>query len=85
MVYMTDDERAQPMQHICNHFTFVSRLDLKGGVTLIPHAEAKANEVPVEHIMSDVASFTSWWMRNVHSRLNGFSGLDTIDWKIKWN
>jgi hypothetical protein len=77
--YLTQEERKYPIGHGCTHATIEAVADLSGGVTIKPYC----GNYTKEQMACDVAQFTAWWCREIHKRLNGFSGLDCIKWIIE--
>ncbi len=80
--YFTEEERKQPIWHRCHHFDFKGRADLSGGVTITPFFVPASGKIDDRFLVSDVAMFTLWWSRVFLDRLNGFSGIDCVDFKI---
>lgn len=80
--YLTGEERKQPIHHRCHHFDFKSRADLSGGVIIEPFFVPANGKIDDKFLVSDVAAFTLWWSRVFLDRLNGFSGIDCVDFKI---
>ena len=76
-MYMTDEERKKPLSHYIDGFTFESCLDLSCGVKVYGWQEGYESA-----LTQAVADFSVWWALNFHSHLNGFSGMDTVMWKI---
>lgn len=83
MSYLTQEERKQPISHMCNYFTFKSCADLSQGVKITAiTGNPKYKENP-NLIAQDVACFTCWWVLTFRENLNGFAGLDTIKWEVE--
>lgn len=74
---LTDEDRKQPLEHGCDHFTFKSCLDLSEPVQIIPYGTS-GGEYSIEHYTRDVARFISWWEYFVKKDLNGFSGFSNV-------
>jgi len=79
--FLTKEERKNPIEHGCSHATFKAVADLSSGVTIKPYGDGK--NYTAQQMACDVAQFTMWWGRELHKRLNGFSGIDTIKWTIE--
>lgn len=79
--YLTDKQRKEPLEHICNHFIFKSNMDLSEKIKVIPIGWTEGEEfklVWLERYTTDIAIFISWWTIHVWRDLNGFPGLSCI-------
>lgn len=66
--------------HHCSNGTFFKskRCDFKGGIIAIT-----PKNLQKELLMQDVAEMISYHTINIHPKLNGFSGYDTITFIIE--
>ena len=89
--FYSKEDRKEPLIHNCDFFSFRTHIDLSGGVFVVPldlednrfnlfNEEAKAELATA--LAKDVAVFIAWWMLNIYPHLNGFSGIDTIEWIV---
>jgi hypothetical protein len=78
--YFTAEERKVPWIFHEDYHHFVTRADLSGGVDVYPTNYAPSDE-PAS-LAQDVASFIAYFMLWNYPRLNGFSGMDCIEWRI---
>lgn len=91
MSYLTQEERKEKISHVCDYFQFESCADLSKGVTMTliyPGFTKGAGEFVKLHpalFVRDMSKFLGWWLLTFHKRLNGFSGLDTINYKFAEN
>jgi len=82
--YNTKEEKLQPIEHVCEWFRFKSTVDLRNGVEITPIVHYSEG-IEVDRLMADVATFTAWWMLWIYPEINGFSGIDTVKWKLDPN
>lgn len=78
---LTDVDRKQPLQHMCEHCNFETCLDLSEPIKVFVYGTRM--ELPVQLYTRDVASFISWWTENVLPDLNGFSGFHNIKFELQ--
>lgn len=78
--YLSDSDRKLPISHGCQSFMFESCVDLSIGVKVIPYGNL--DKYSTNLYSQDLASFICWWVMNVLKDLNGFSGLDTINFEL---
>jgi hypothetical protein len=78
--YFTNEERKTPWLRDENYHKFVTRQDLSGGVDVYPDHYAPLDNESL--LCQDVASFIAQFMLWKYPRLNGFSGMDCIEWRI---
>jgi len=78
MNYLTDVERKQRVIDDFNGFTFEYTRDLSGEVLIHPPTEY-TNEM----LCVAVTQLIGMFMLTTHNKLNGFSGFDSIKFKIK--
>ena len=80
MTYITQEERKKPLTHSTEGFRFsCDHLDLSAPVHV--SSDFYAQYSPAQ-LSKAVACFIAWWMLWVHKTLNGFSGIDCIEWKF---
>ena len=77
---LTDSDRKQPLVHGCDHFSFISCIDLSIGVKVVPHGNYDIYSI--SRYSQDLASFMCWWNRFVMSDLNGFSGFSHVNFEL---
>lgn len=84
MAYLTEDQRKEKIIHNCNYFQFESCADLSIGVTIrcLHYGLNEILKKKPEILASDSVQFAMWWSRNFHTKLNGFSGIDTIKFTL---
>lgn len=80
MAYLTDEQRKQPLTHYVDGYTFITRVDLSGGVKVRYDGVLENTK---ERLMKAVAEFSVWWSLMYHRQLNGFSGMDCVEWNIE--
>lgn len=78
--YFTNEERKESWIREEDYHKFVTRRDLSGGVDVYPTSYSPINEP--SSLAQDVASFIAQFMLWHYPRLNGFSGMDCIEWRI---
>lgn len=80
---LTDEDRKQPLEHGCNHFSFKTNLDLTEPIEVFPYGGVEGGTVKtVDQYSQDVASFICWWTNFVMKDLNGFSGFSHVKFKL---
>lgn len=79
--YYTEKEREKAFVFDGEHFTFKTCNDLSHGIEVTPNAPINKEE-QYNLLAIDISLFTLYWNENHRERLNGFSGLDTVKWKI---
>ena len=75
-VFLTEEDRKQPLVRGCEYFTFHTNLDLSIPIEIIPFGNA--TEYPLAVYSRDVASFISFWTNFVSGDLNGFGGFHNV-------
>lgn len=81
--YYTEKEREKVFVFEGDHFTFKTRYDLSHGIEVIPNSRLNKEEQS-SLLAIDISLFILYWNENHRERLNGFSGLDTVKWNIKF-
>lgn len=81
-MYYTEEERKMPLEHYVDGLTFKSCVDLSSGIVIEKSEWMKT--VTQEEIVKQTMVFTAWWVFNIHPKLNGFSGLDTVPIKCNF-
>lgn len=80
MAYFSDEERKKPLQYYAHGFTFsCNHCDLSAPLEV----SCRSLWYSQKHLASAIASFISHFMLWIHPHLNGFQGLDTIEWDIR--
>jgi hypothetical protein len=79
--FLTAEDRKKPLSHSCRNFHFQSCIDLSSGVKIIPYGSR--DTIPLNAFSQDLASFIAWWTMNVLKDLNGFSGIDCINYTME--
>lgn len=77
---LSDEDRKEPLEHGCEHFTFKTCLDLSKPIQVIPYGNYK--EFPIELYSRDVATFIAFWIHFVSKDLNGFSGFHNVKFEL---
>ena len=75
---ISKEERKKKLEHYSAGYLFKSCIDLSEGVYIYPDSYTSDDS----KLLAAVAEFVAWWMCNIHSELNGFSGMDTIKWTV---
>jgi hypothetical protein len=75
--FLTEEERKREVTQHVEGFQFKHKVDLSDGVEITPVFDY--NHATLSRA---IAVFTAGFMLWTHPRLNGFSGVDTIEWKI---
>jgi len=78
---LTEEDRKQPLEHGCNHFTFKTCIDLSQPIKVIPYGVSK--EQSFQAYSQDIASFMVWWTNFVMEDLNGFSGFSHVKFELE--
>ena len=78
MKYLSEVERKQRSIDIHNGFTFEYTVDLSGDVLVYPPHDY-TNEI----LCVAISQFIGMFMLTTYNKLNGFSGFDNINFKIK--
>ena len=78
---LTREDRKEPLEHGCSHFTFKTCLDLSEPIQVIPFGTAEV--FSTEDYSRDLASFIAWWNHFVMKDLNGFQGFSGVEFKLK--
>lgn len=73
---LSDQDRKQKLEHGCQHFTFVTCLDLSTPIKMIPYGSI--GKFTMNQYSQDIASFIAWWCHFVQKDLNGFSGFSHV-------
>jgi hypothetical protein len=78
--YFTNEERKASWIRDEDYYKFVTRQDLSGGVDVYPidHLPALRDSSLCQEVACFIANFMLW----KYPRLNGFSGMDCIEWRI---
>ena len=82
MSYLTDEERKKPLKWQEDYYTFVTKVDLSGGIDVYPNFPKIGKERAKEVLAQDISCFIAQFVLFTHPRLNGFSGMDTLKWKF---
>ena len=77
---ISDLDRKQPLSHGCGSFMFESCIDLSIGVKVTPYGNS--DKYLINDYSQSLASFIGWWVMNVLKDLNGFPGIDTINFEL---
>lgn len=77
---LSAEDRKEPLERGCDHFTFKTCLDLSKPIQVIPYGTR--TEFSVESYSQDVASFISFWTHFVAKDLNGFSGFHSVKFEL---
>lgn len=77
--YFTDEERKASWRRDENNYKFVTRQDLSGGIDVYPLFHASMDD---SYLAQDIGCFIAQFMLWNYPRLNGFSGMDCIEWRI---
>lgn len=80
MIY-SKEERKKPIEHYVDGLTFKSCVDLSCGITIEKQDWFNPTK---EEIISQTMTFTAWWMINIYTHLNEFSGIDTVPIKCNF-
>lgn len=78
--FLTDEDRKQPLEHGCEHFTFKSCLDLSKPIQIIPYGQRTF--FTKDEYSTDLAMFIAWWSQFVLGDLNGFSGFSNVKFEF---
>lgn len=83
MAYLTDEERKEKCTYVTNdnRFKFFYKRDLSNGVkvraTIYPE-----EDLPHNKVAQAVAEFILFWTFNTYEKLNGFAGIDCVEWDV---
>lgn len=77
---LTNEDRKEPLEHGCNHFTFKTCLDLSKPIQVIPYGTS--TKFTHQQYSQDLASFMCWWANFVMCDLNGFSGFSHVKFEF---
>jgi hypothetical protein len=77
MNYLSEVERKQRSIDIHNGFTFEHTVDLSGEVLIYP-----PNEYNDEMLCVAITQFIGMFMVTTFEKLNGFSGFNSVKYKI---
>lgn len=77
---LSKEDRREPFEHGCSHFTFKTCLDLSEPIKVIPYGSAKI--FSIEMYSRDLASFIAYWKHFVLEDLNGFSGFSCVKFEL---
>lgn len=77
--YFTSEERKTSWIRDEENYKFVTHQDLSGGVDVYPINEDAGDD---SYLAQDIACFIAHFMLWKYPRLNGFSGMDCIQWRI---
>lgn len=77
--YFDQDERKREFTWSGDYYEFHTTLDLGNKVILIPINPHRITEV---QRLSDVASFLAYWFTNIYKHLNGYQGIDCVQWEV---
>jgi hypothetical protein len=78
--YFTNEERKMSWIRDEDYHKFITRVDLSGGIDVYPDSYTPIDKP--SSLAQDVASFIANFMIFYYPRLNGFSGMDCIEWRI---
>jgi hypothetical protein len=80
MAFYTKEQRKEPLIRHYNYFKFETKNDLSGGVKVYEtHTCGSQFE---KRLAAETANFIAYFMLFHYPHLNGFSGMDTINWKL---
>lgn len=80
MPYLTDEQRKKPLEYYAHGFTFACKhCDLSAPVEV----SCRSPWYSKKHLAAAIAEFTCHFMIWIHPHLNGFSGIDTVQWDIR--
>lgn len=82
MSYLTKEQRLEAYEHMGTYFTFKTCADLSNGV-YITQRHSLSKERYSNVLASETASFIVSWTIQIHRFLNGFSGMDTVDFIVE--
>ena len=77
--YFEEDERKREFVWSGDYYEFHTTLDLGNKVILIPTNPRKITE---SQRLSDMASFLAYWFTNIYKHLNGYQGIDCVQWEV---
>lgn len=77
--YYDQNERKRELIWSGDYYEFHTTLDLGNRVILVP---INPNEITECQRLMDVASFLAYWFTNIYKHLNGYQGIDCVEWKI---
>lgn len=75
---LTEEEKKEICTRYIDGFNFVYHRDLSGTVVVIPDFNYNKSM-----LMTATAKFTANFIHFTLHSLNGFPGLDTVNWEIK--
>lgn len=78
--YFEKTERNCELIWSGNYYEFHTTLDLGDKVILIP---INPHHITESQRLSDVASFLSYWFTNIYKHLNGYQGIDCVQWEVQ--
>lgn len=78
--YLTDEERKSKLVRNENCFTFETCIDLSQPIKVSSEVYKKDQDRYLEQLAIAISGFMCWWSRDVHKKLNGFSGTDCVKW-----